>query len=142
MRSLLDLGKQWLVAVLLALHGIGLAAAGIFTEAPPTRLLHWMVGATLAFYGPVVAFLTIGLALRHNPRWSGWGIYSLTASLITLILILIMNWVFTPGTPLASMRLGGLMERVVIIEIEAWYVTFGWRLFFLAKSQKWSNKQK
>jgi hypothetical protein len=24
---------------------------------------------------------------------------------------------------------GGLMERVVFIEILAWYVAFGWRLF-------------
>lgn len=135
MRSLLGAHRQWLIAVLLALHGLGLAAAGIFTEAPATLLLHWLVGATLAFYGPVVAFLVIGLTLLRTSRWHGWGIYSLIASLLTLGLILIMNWLFTPDTPLASMRLGGLMERVIMTEIEAWYIAFGWRLAFLARSQ-------
>jgi len=136
MRSLLGASRQWLFTVLLALHGLGLAAAGIFSEAPATRLLHWLVGATLAFYGPVIAFLVIGLMLLRTSRWHTWGIFSLIASLLTLVLILIMNWLFTAGTPLASMRLGGLMERVVMTEIEVWYIAFGLRVFLLAGSHQ------
>jgi len=47
----------------------------------------------------------------------------------TLVLTVAMFWVYTPGAPLVSMQLGGLMERVRFIEILAWYVVFGWRLF-------------
>jgi membrane-bound metal-dependent hydrolase YbcI (DUF457 family) len=65
--------------------------------------------------------------LGHRREQHSFG--SLIASLVTLVLIATMFWVWTPGTPLASVRLGGLMERVLFIEILAWYVAFGWRLF-------------
>jgi hypothetical membrane protein len=129
MQPVLSRGWRWACATLLALHGLGLAVAGLFTEAPATLAIHWMVGAPLGWFGPVVAFFVTGLALRRDPRWHRWGIYLLVASLLTLVLIIVTFWVFTPGTPLASLRLGGLMERALMIEIEAWYVALGWRLF-------------
>jgi hypothetical membrane protein len=134
LRPVLHQGWRWLIAVLFALHGLGLAVAGIFTEAPSTVMIHWLVGADLAFFGPVVAFLVTGLALRRETRWRGWGIALLIASFLTLVVIAITFWIFTPGTPLASLRLGGLMERVLLIEIEVWYVALGWRLFAQAGS--------
>lgn len=36
---------------------------------------------------------------------------------------------FTPGSPLAELRLGGLVKREDLIEISAWYIVMGWRLF-------------
>ncbi len=65
----------------------------------------------------------------------------LVASLLTLVLIVVTFWIFTPGTQLASLRLGGLMERVVLIEIEAWYVAIGWRLFIWVGSHQRSGVQ-
>ncbi len=141
LQAVLPPGWRWLIAVLFTLHGLGLAIAGIFTEAPSTLTIHWLVGANVSFFGPVVAFLVIGLALRRDARRRRWGISLLIASLLTLVLIAIMNWVFTPDTPLAPMRLGGLMERVVLIEIEAWYVAFGWWLFALAGSHERAEEQ-
>jgi hypothetical protein len=47
----------------------------------------------------------------------------------TLLVIVAESWVWTPGTPLFTSHLGGLMERVLFVEILAWYVVFGWRLF-------------
>jgi hypothetical membrane protein len=132
MRQVLSQGWRWSSAVLLALHGLGIAVAGVFTEAPSTLAIHWKVGASLAFFGPIVAFLVVGLALRRDARWRGWGISLLGASLLTLVLIAATFWVFTPGSTLASLRLGGLLERMSFIEIEAWYVVIGWRLFALA----------
>jgi hypothetical membrane protein len=140
LRPVLPQGWRWLSAVLLALHGLGLTVAGIFTEAPSTVMIHWLVGADLAFFGPVVAFLVTGLALRRTTGWRGWGSALLTASLLTLVVTAILFWVFTPGTPLASLRLGGLMERVVLSEIEAWYVALGWRLFALAEASTQAQK--
>ena len=66
-----------------------------------------------------------------NSQWRGWGTYSLVAALVTLVLVAIEFWVFTPGTPLASAQVGGLLERVLSVEMLAWYVVFGWRLFVL-----------
>ncbi len=124
---------RWLSALLLALHGFGLAVAGLFTEARSTVLIHWLVGANLAFYTPVVAFLVTGLVLFRTPQWHRWGIALLAASLLTGVLIALLFRIYTPGFPLHALQLGGLLERVLLIEIESWYVVLGWRLFVLAR---------
>jgi hypothetical membrane protein len=129
MQPVLSRGWRRLSAVLLALRGLGLAIAGIFTEAPSTLPIHWLVGANLAFFGPKVSFLVTGLALRRAPRWHRWRIGFLVASLLTLVLLL------------ASLRLGGLMERVSVIEIKARYVALGWGLFVWVGSHLRSGAQ-
>jgi hypothetical membrane protein len=133
-------GWRWLIMVLFALHGFGLALAGIFTEAPSTLPFH-ILAAVVTFCSPIVAFLVLGLALLRSIQWRGWGIALLIASLTTLVLLFVMGWAFTPGTPLAPMQLGGLMERVVLIEIEAWYVALGWWLFALVGLSEKAKKQ-
>ena len=50
-----------------------------------------------------------------------------TIGLIAAAMEPMMFWAFTPGT--TPVRLGGLMERVVMIEIEIWYIVLGWRIF-------------
>lgn len=144
LRPVLPQGWRWLIAVLFALHGLGLVIAGIFTEAPSTVMIHWLVGANLGLFGPVITFLIGGLVLRRAIQWRRWGTALLIGSLLTLVLLVITFWVFTPGTPLASLKLGGLMERVVLIEIEIWYVALGWRLFALVganaqKDERWER---
>jgi hypothetical membrane protein len=120
---------RWLSAVLLALPGLGFISAGVFTEAPTTVTLHWVIGMPMLAVGSVVGFAVVGWKLRADRRWRRLSTYSMIAAPATLALIAIMFWVFTPGTALAPRRLGGLMERVLFIEILAWYVVFGWRLF-------------
>jgi hypothetical membrane protein len=66
LRNELPAGWRWLVAMLVALTGLGYAAAGIFTEDPTTVLLHWMLGANLGFFMPVLLFLAMGLLLRKH----------------------------------------------------------------------------
>jgi hypothetical membrane protein len=134
LRPVLRPGWRWLIAVLFSLHGLRLVVAGIFTEAPSTVIIHWLVGANLGFFGPVITFLISGLVLRRVTRWRRWGTALLIGSLLTLVLVVITFWAFTPGSSLASLKLGGLMERVVQIEVEAWYVALGWRLFVMAGS--------
>jgi hypothetical membrane protein len=132
LRPTLSLTWRWVCAVLLSCTGLGFAIAGIFTEAPATVAIHWMVGMPLLILGSVVGFFVTGLALRRNAQWRGWGTYSQIASVVTIMLIATMFWVWTPGTPLAPARLGGLLERMLFIEILAWYVAFGWLLFRVA----------
>jgi hypothetical membrane protein len=112
-------------ALLISIVGIGYAVAGIFPETTP---IHWLVGATCVYVGAVLAFFLTGLLLRGDPAWRGWAVYSFIAGLATVVLVAITFYTFSPNTP-ATMRLGGLMERVLFIEILAWYVAFGWRLF-------------
>jgi hypothetical membrane protein len=65
LRPVLRPGWRWLIAVLFSLHGLGLVVAGIFTEAPSTVIIHWLVGANLGFFGPAITFLISGLVLRR-----------------------------------------------------------------------------
>ncbi len=120
----------WLLlgAAFLVLRGLGGVTVGIFTEAPSTVAIH-SAAALASLVSMTSAFSLIGLGLLRAPQWRGWGTYSLVAALVTLVLVAIMFWTFTPGTLLAPAQLGGLMERVVSIETLSWYVAFGWRLF-------------
>lgn len=129
MRRVLSPGWRWSSTILLALPGLGFAIAGIFTEAPATLTIHWVVGANLFFIGAPVAFLVAGLALRRDARWRGWGTALLIAFAVTAVVIAVTFWSFAPGTTVMSQRVSGLMERLAVIEIEAWYVVLGWRLF-------------
>jgi hypothetical membrane protein len=116
---------RFVCAAIIAIVGVGYAVAGIFPETNP---IHWIVGATLVFLSAPLAFFFAGLLLLGDRAWRGWGIYSLIASLTTVVLIAITFYTFSPSTP-PSVQIGGLMERVVSIEILAWYVALGWKLF-------------
>ncbi len=121
-------GWLWLGSAFLTLRGLSFITVAIFTDAPATVRIHSLGGA-IGLTSLMAALLAIGIALRRNELWRGWGSYTLAACLATLVLIAIEFWVFTPGTLLAPEQLGGLMERLVYIETLAWYVAFGWRLF-------------
>jgi hypothetical membrane protein len=117
-------------ATLLAAVGVGYAVAGIVPETNP---LHWQLGAPLVYGGATLGFLLAGRLLRRNPAWRGWGSVTLLASLATLVLVALTfytfsSYQFTSG-PAPVGQYGGLMERVLFIEILAWYVAVGWRLF-------------
>jgi hypothetical membrane protein len=112
---------RWVCSGLLALPGLGFAWAGIFTEAPATVTLHWVVGMPLVAIGSIAGFLITGIRLRRLDTWRGIGTYSIAASLTSLALITVMFGTWTLG-------IGGLTERVFFLEIMAWYVIVGWRL--------------
>jgi hypothetical membrane protein len=117
-------------AALLAAVGVGYAVVGIVPETNP---LHWQLGAPLVYGGATLGFLLAGLLLRRSPAWRGWGSVTLLASLATLVLVALTfytfsSYQFTSG-PSPVGQYGGLMERFLFIEILAWYVAVGWRLF-------------
>jgi ABC-type multidrug transport system permease subunit len=128
-RPVLSMGWRWTCAVLLALPGLGLVIAGIFTEAPSTLIIHWLVGTTLGLFFPVVTFLLVGLRLSKDYEWRGYGIYSIFACLALVAAVAFMLMAFAPGFLVAGLHIAGLAERLVLVEILAWYVVVGWRLF-------------
>lgn len=87
LRPALSRRWRWICAVLLACTGLGFAVAAIFTEAPATVAIHWMVGMSLLVLGAVAGFLVTGLALRRDTQWRTWSTYSLVSSLVTVLLI-------------------------------------------------------
>jgi hypothetical membrane protein len=70
---------RWICSELLALPGLGFAWAGIFTEAPATVTLDWIVGMPLVGIGSIGGFLVTGLRLRRLEAWRGVGAYSIAA---------------------------------------------------------------
>lgn len=124
-----QLGRwRWACAVLLLLPGFGFAWAGIFTEAPATVSLHWMVGMPALAAGSIFGFLVTGLRLRVVPGWRPWAIYSMAAAAITAVIIAVMFGTWSAGV-------GGIIERVLFVEVLAWYAAFGGRLFLLGEQQ-------
>jgi hypothetical membrane protein len=112
---------RWVCSALLTMPALGFAWAAIFTEAPATVTLHWVVGMPLVALGSIGGFLVTGLRLRRLASWRGFGTYSVVASLLTLALLVVMFGTWMLG-------IGGLMERLLFIEILAWYLVAGWRL--------------
>ena len=140
MRSVLTAGWRWFGVALLVLRGLAQVTTAIYTDAPATVRIH-SLATLVALLSMMGAFLVIGLGLVRTPQWRGWGTYSLVAALVTLVLVAVEFWAFTPGTPLAPARVGGLLERVLSVEMLAWYVVFGWRLFVLAGSPQQDQGQ-
>jgi hypothetical membrane protein len=118
---------RWLGGALLALPGLGLAASGVFSAARPTVAIHSAV-STMGLVGALGAFTVMGAGLQRDMRWRALSRYSLAAGAATLVLIVVEFLAANPHAPLAQVPIGGLVERVLVIEVLAWYVVFGLRL--------------
>ena len=143
MRSVISGG--WLMAclVLLILSGAGMGGAGYFTVPDPNDppelqvlqgILH-MLCFLAAFVSPAIALVIIGWRLRQDAKWRGYGRYSMITGLVALVLIALVFLFFAPGSPLSEVRIGGLVQRILALEVFAWHVVMGWRLFTLDGSR-------
>jgi hypothetical membrane protein len=121
---------------LLLLTGAGVVNDGFFTEynpADPTSVLHDVLhslGFLVAFGSLIIALFLIGLQLRKDRTWRGYGWYSILTSLVTLLLI-ILPYAF----PWYGAQLWGLNERMLLVGAFAWHVVTGCRLFALKRLQ-------
>lgn len=116
---------RWACTALLALHGVGAIVDGIFTL--ESILLHF-AGFVLALT-PIATFLYIGRALRRVPRWRRLGSWLLFASPLTLVLAIVHFATFNPEAAGAGHGIGGLTQRILLIELQAWLVAMGWLAF-------------
>jgi len=112
---------------LLAISPLGLALAGLFTLA--SALVLHIVAGTLVFASPVVSFLATGLLLRVIPAYRRIGIGLLLASPLTLLLFIAYSTSFDQATVAAGLGIAGATERILMLEIQAWYVVLGWLAF-------------
>ncbi len=113
-------------AALLALSGLGSVMCAIFTV---DSFFPHMTGFLLGCGVPVLSFLATGLFLRGIPRWRRFGTWLLLGSPLTLILLALFFATFQYDTMAAGLGVAGLTERILIIEVQAWYVAMGWLAF-------------
>lgn len=127
-QSIREIGAvaRWSCTVLLALTGVGAAMDGIFTL--QSFFLHF-VGYALACGTPVLSFLVTGLVLRGIPSFRPLGNWLLLASPLTLVLFILSLVTLNVTAVEAGQGVAGLTERIVIVEVVAWFMALGWLAF-------------
>ena len=91
-------------------------------------LLH-MVGFLLASTTPVLSFLTAGFFFRHIARWRRFGTWLLLGSPLKFLLVVLFFLTFDQVAAGANRGVAGLTERILAIEVLAWFVVMGWLAF-------------
>ena len=133
-----SIGGRKLIAstLLLLLTGAGAVNDGFFAEYNPADpnsafrdILH-SLGFLIGFVSLIIALFMIGLHLRKDRAWRGYGWYSILTSLVTLLLLLLPY-----ALPQYGAQLGGLNERMLLVVAFAWHVVTGCRLFALEGPQ-------
>jgi hypothetical protein len=119
-------GARWICTGLFALSALGAAMDGIFTL--QSGFMHF-IGFGLGTGTPVLGFLVTGLVLRRIPRWRRFGNWLLLASPLTLVLLVLAQATLNVTSIEAGQGVAGLTERVLVVEIGAWYMALGWRAF-------------
>jgi len=129
------IGRRRLLAstALLLLTGTGIMDAGLCTEYRPVHTLSFCV----AFGGLSIALWLIGLHLRKDRAWRGYGWYSLISSLVLVLLILtLLLLLFTDALPASMMQGTGLTERLLLVVACTWPVVTGCRLIGRSQTQQ------
>jgi hypothetical membrane protein len=106
----------------LALTPLGLVVIGLFTLDTPA--MH-VVGAMLTLASPVISFLVTGLHLRGLPGWRRLGSRLLLASPVTLVLFVVYSLSFSQDAVAAGQGVAGLTQRILFVEMLAWFVAMG-----------------
>jgi hypothetical protein len=117
---------RWACAALLALSPLGLVVAGIFTLEDP---FPHLIGFLLATGTPVLSFLAAGFFPRGIPRWRRSGTWLLLGSPLTLLLVVLFFLTFDQAATVAGHGVAGLTQRILALEVFAWFVAMGWRAF-------------
>jgi Protein of unknown function (DUF998) len=118
-------GERWTATFVLALPGVGAVTDGLF------NLEHFMLhfaGFALVLT-TVIGFPVTGFLLRRQPRWRRFGSRLIAAGPITLVLAILYFATFTPTAEGVRTGIAGLTERILVLEIMAWYVGLGWLAF-------------
>ena len=139
-RAIAELGPsaRWMCTTLLALPGLGAVTDGIFTL--EHFFLHF-VGFGLALT-TVVGFPVVGFVLRRVPSWREFGSWLIVAGPMTLALTVLYFATFTPTIEGIQHGVAGLTERVLVVELQAWYVAIGWLAFRRRGSLKSNGESK
>jgi len=128
MRPILSVAWRSVCAVLVALPGLGNIVTAIFTDAPATVVIHSLASAVVVL-ACVLMFFVVGALLWRAPGWHGFGMFSVAAGVVFVVLAAFLYLTFAPTSPLFALHVGGLSERVVILWRDLWYAVLGWHFF-------------
>ncbi len=117
---------RWVCIALFALSPLGMVIDGIFTL---ESFMPHMLGFLLGTVTPVAGFVVAGLTLRRIPRWRTFGSWLLVGSPLTLALTIVSLATFSQAAVMAGHGVAGLTERILTLQLAAWYVTLGWLAF-------------
>lgn len=117
---------RWICTALLVFSPLGMVVDGIFTL---ESFLPHMAGFLLAVGTPVLSFVVIGLLLRRVPSFRRFGNWLLLGSPMTLALVVLYFLTFSPTVAGTQTGIAGLTERILVIELHAWFVAMGWLAF-------------
>ena len=117
---------RWSCIALFALSPLGMVVDGIFTV---ESFKPHMAGFLLGSATPVISFLVAGLSLRRIPSWRRFGSWLLLASPLTLVLVILSLVTFNLEAVTAGLGVAGLTERILCVELAAWFVAMGWKSF-------------
>ena len=98
---------------------------GVFTL---EHFLFHFLGFGLALT-TVVGFPVVGYLLRRVQGWRGFGSWLIVAGPVTLALTVLYFATFTPTIDGVRHGVAGLTERILVLELQAWYVAIGWLVF-------------
>jgi hypothetical protein len=115
-------GARWSCIGLLGLSGVGAILDGIFTL---ESFLPHFIGFGLGCGAPVLGFLVAGLVLRRVPRFRHLAGGLIVASPLTLALLVLSLLTFDPIVVAAGHGVAGLAQRVLIVEVQSWFVALG-----------------
>jgi hypothetical membrane protein len=127
--------RRPVAAGLLATFGIGFAAAGVFHEPLPNGpitiggILHFGLGFFVAMIALVVALFMIGSALRTEPAWKLHAAFTRAVAWLVIVLMVLTQLFFNPGSPLFELGIGGLMEWALFLTWSSWFMVSGHALF-------------
>jgi hypothetical protein len=125
-RSLNELSSaaRWICGILLSISPLGVILCGLFTY--ESFMLH-----TLGFFFgcgvPIISFLVIGVIFRKIPNYRRFGNWLIAGSPLTLILFIMFMATFDYLN--TDEGIAGLIERVLILEVHAFYIALGWFVF-------------
>ncbi len=119
-------GARWSCTLLLALVPLGMSVAGIVTL--ESGFLHF-VDFGLGIASPVLGFVVTGLMLRRVPSFRRFGSWLLLGSPLTLALVVLFFLTFSPTVAGTQTGVAGLTERILVVEVLAWFVALGWLAF-------------
>ena len=129
----LDATRRRAVAALLGLHGVGSIVDGLFDL--EAIMLH-LAGFVLAL-SPIVTFPIVARWLRGDAAWERLGSALRIASPLTLVLAL---WYFATFDPVAAgtgAGIAGLIQRILIGQLQCWFVALGWTAHRTGRGQRW-----
>ncbi len=116
---------RWIGTAVFALPGVGSVIDGVFTL---EHFLFHFLGFGLALT-TVVGFPVVGYLLRRVQGWRGFGSWLIVAGPVTLALAVLYFATFTPTIDGVRHGVAGLTERILVLELQAWYVAIGWLVF-------------